>query len=665
MTQIKPLMLDPIKQIKFVEKPRYYYDTSHIDIPCFKYIDKRCVDLHKNYIYKNRYLKKTIFVEKIKYIPKFVTKEKIIDVPQIVYKNKYVDKPIYIMKNKIISKPVNMVVEKVIPILKEKTKNKTKCLDEIEINKFLEKKYVKSTISIKNYDNNVIRACSILETLIKKTNNKNYKIFFIYLKSYLRFRKNVLGNNINYYNLNSASFLKNRNNENILNIKEEIEEYEKHDIFFNKEINKFICCILEENKSNLYNSCKEEVENEETPHIKNTKEPKKKINLNNYVIDHNIYMENENKPSLISKNNETENLESPVVIPYEYFIKGKKEEIHLLDGKLNENCNVLHPIFSDLNKLKKKENCNEIKISELHINLKVENRENFKKFYEKSYEKPYFEFLSNEESNNLNLRKKKENNENIYKCKRTMRKSAIIQNSNRKKREQNNNNTLEKDYKKKNINETLCKKNSSDSDLIIGNFIKNVRNDKLLYRHKNEVEEKFKEERKNENEILYINSLYNNNYSEQSNIKKIENDKMVDVESKKYIRNCYKLNKLLDYKKSIKEDETIFILLYKIINELKIHNNYTKNKKIEEKKIMYIYKAQNIIYKYKKLFENHSNNIQKLHYYLKKNEVILLKDILVYIVEVMNKIKREYKGMEKQIEKQILELEETICNRST
>ncbi|CRG97061.1 conserved Plasmodium protein, unknown function [Plasmodium gallinaceum] len=641
MMHIEPLILDPIKQLKFVEKPKYFYKTSYINIPCIKYIEKKYVDLHENYIYKNFYVKKTIYVEKIKHIPKIVTKEKTIEIPKIIYKNKYVDKPIYVIKNKIIHKPVNMVIEKVIPVLEGKTRNEQKYLDEIEIkNLFLKIKDAKYITNNKNYNNVVIIACNILEALIKKICGKHYKEFFIYLKSCFKCYKNVLDSNNNHHNINGTLFLKGKNNESFLNIKREIEKYEEHDIFFNMEINKFINCISEENKSNLYNSFKGKIKNEKTPYIKNMNELRKKINLNNYSIDHNIDKENESKFPLISKNDKKKSSECPIFIPYKDFVDKKNKEIHLLEGKLHKNCN-------------------EIKTSELNKNFKIKNKKNFKHFYEKNYPDYNFESFNNDKNNNLILSKIKEN---VYNNKRILRNDVIMLNSCGKNRKQNNSNILEMNYKKKNIKEILYKKNSSESDIIIDDFIKNIRNNKLL--HITKTKKNSIEKRKSRNEIFNINSSLNSNYYKRFDVKKFENDKIETFGNEKFIRNCNKSSKLLDYGKNTKENENILILLYKIINEFKINNDYEKNnKKTDEKKIIYICKTQNIINKYKKLFENYNNDIKNLHYYFKKNEIFLLKDILVYIIEIMNRIKYEYRGMEKQIEEQIYEIEETIRNR--
>ncbi|CZT99590.1 hypothetical protein PFAG_04104 [Plasmodium falciparum Santa Lucia] len=198
----------------------------------------------------------------------------------------------------------------------------------------------------------------------------------------------------------------------------------------------------------------------------------------------------------------------------------------------------------------------------------------------------------------------------------------------------------------------FTRNDSKDSKMIIANFINRIKDSKQEQNNEDMMLKKYTHKKKKKNSYQSIC----NNYTEHLNFKNInmENEQKISFSNYNNQSNVFK-----EYEKIVKKNEEILILLYKIIYKLNIFDiNKKFNKKIEDVVNIYIIKVNNIISTYKLLLQY--DNIQRrklLEYYFKKNEIMLLKNILKYIIQLMSEIKHQYSGIKKQIQKKIMEIQ--------
>ncbi|SOV16685.1 conserved Plasmodium protein, unknown function [Plasmodium gaboni] len=397
---------------------------------------------------------------------------------------------------------------------------------------------------------------------------------------------------------------------------------------FQKEINIFINCIngheIKDKEKNYVDTSHVMVgsEDEFIFYLRNIQDNQKRENkikekqLQNYNINWNEYSKNYKRTPNKWNECDIEKKQKKKKINYSSNSICKNNEKIIFENMLNKNEKILNNKISEIIEFGKKRNDPNI--------YKCVDRSNYtylKNYNLKGYKNGFMNI-----SNNYN----ELNNINIYNC----------------DEEDDIWNTF-----------MFTRNDSKDSKMIIDNFVNKIKdsnqkqnNDDITL--KDITFKKYTHKKKKKKSYQRIN----NNYTQHLNFKNIN----MQNEQKTYLSTYNnESNVFREYEKIVKKNEKILILLYKIIYKLNIFDiNKKFNKKIEDVVNIYIIKVNNIISTYKLLLQY--DNIQSrkmLEYYLKKNEIILLKNILKYIIQLMSEIKRQYSGIKKQIQKKIMEIQ--------
>ncbi|SPJ11622.1 conserved Plasmodium protein, unknown function [Plasmodium sp. DRC-Itaito] len=404
---------------------------------------------------------------------------------------------------------------------------------------------------------------------------------------------------------------------------------------FQNEINIFINCINGHEKKN------KEINYVETSHVmagsedefifylRNIQDDQKKEKnikekqLHSYNINYGEYNKNYTTTQHKWKEGEIEKKKKKKKKNYSSnFMEknniNKNNENIIFENMLNKNEKILNHKISEIIEFGKKRNDSNI--------YNRGNRNNYtylKNYNLKGYENGYMNI-----SNNYN----ELNNNNIYNC----------------DEEDDIWNTF-----------MFSRNDSKDSKMIIANFVNKIRDSKQEQNNEDMTLpdmtlKKYTHEKKKKK--YSYKSIDNNYTTTHLNFKNInmENEQKISFSTYNNQSNVFK-----EYEKIVKKNEKILILLYKIIYKLNIFDiNKKFNKKIEDVVNIYIIKVNNIISTYKLLLQH--DNIQRrklLEYYFKKNEIMLLKNILKYIIQLMSEIKHQYSAIKKQIKKKIMEIQ--------
>ncbi|SBS96692.1 conserved Plasmodium protein, unknown function [Plasmodium malariae] len=466
-------------------------------------------------------------------------------------------------------------------------------------------------------------------------------------------RARSFGSTCCYYddNTNKHSFLKSKRSENAINIKREIEQCEKEHVSFRKEISKFIDSIKKENRSNMANTpneantpnkAKESINTNDKSsdgtgrnngHLTNSSKKNfflfYKNKLNRFQKDNSKSKENKSKiPLTANKEELLKNAENLTLLHDENvsIVKGNTK-IHML----YKNNKILTPIIFSLNEKREAGNSSETETSSLYKKkLKIDSGLSTNEFCESTCLNSNIDLFDKKGyDNNYTLKEDEEM------CSKVNKKSyEQVKNKNEK------------------INKKLRKKDSIDSTTIIDIFIKNIEEDECQNRKNIDFSSMF--------------SLYNyNNYdSYLLDSENFENYKMITSKNKDDFADNDVQNILFEYEKLVKGNRKILVLLFCIFNKLKIIDSCKDvNRKIEKGIRIYIHEVKNIVKNYEEFFTNQDNkNTQKLHYYFKRNEIVLLKNILLCIIDLMSKIKYECRVFKKEVQKEIRQVEEVIYN---
>ncbi|SOV79508.1 conserved Plasmodium protein, unknown function [Plasmodium sp. gorilla clade G3] len=437
-----------------------------------------------------------------------------------------------------------------------------------------------------------------------------------------------------YFNINKKCLQKENGIDMNPNIVDGTEVNNELYLQFQNEINIFINCINGHEKRNKESNYVETShvmagsEDEFIFYLRNIQDNQKKENniKEKQLHSHNINLSEYNKNYTITEHkwNEGEIEKKKKKKKKNYSSNSieknninKNNEYIIFENMLNKNEKILNNKISEIIEFGKKRTDS----TNIYNCINRKNYTNLKNYYLKGYENRYMNISKN--YNELN-------NMNIYNC----------------DEEDDIWNTF-----------MFTRNDSKDSKMIIANFVNKIRDSNQERNNENMTLpditlKKYTHKKKKKNSYQSID----NNYTQHLNFKNInmKNEQTISFSTYNNQSNVFK-----EYEKVVKKNEKILILLYKIIYKLNIFDiNKKFNKKIEDVVNIYIIKVNNIISTYKLLLQYDNIQTRKmLEYYLKKNEIMLLKNILKYIIQLMTEIKRQYSGIKKQIQKKILEIQ--------
>ncbi|GAB69252.1 hypothetical protein PCYB_146800 [Plasmodium cynomolgi strain B] len=116
---------------------------------------------------------------------------------------------------------------------------------------------------------------------------------------------------------------------------------------------------------------------------------------------------------------------------------------------------------------------------------------------------------------------------------------------------------------------------------------------------------------------------------------------------------------LLEYKQMVKDNKKMLNLLQRVMHQVEVTNRSSEvNKKIEKGMSTYLRKVERMVSKYREALKcDDFNRARRLHRHFKANEMVMLRCVLNYVIDLMRHVKYECKDLRQEIEREICELD--------
>ncbi|CAA9991224.1 conserved Plasmodium protein, unknown function [Plasmodium knowlesi strain H] len=145
---------------------------------------------------------------------------------------------------------------------------------------------------------------------------------------------------------------------------------------------------------------------------------------------------------------------------------------------------------------------------------------------------------------------------------------------------------------------------------------------------------------------------------------------------KSSIPNCYSITRkdskthgdyqeastvLLQYEQIVKDNRKMLNLLQRVMHQIEMTGSSEINKKIEKGIIMYLKKVERMMRKYKEALKcDDFSKSRRLYRHFRTNEIVMLRCVLNYVIDLMRHVKYECKDLRREIEREICEVELAI-----
>ncbi|KJP87393.1 hypothetical protein AK88_02950 [Plasmodium fragile] len=198
---------------------------------------------------------------------------------------------------------------------------------------------------------------------------------------------------------------------------------------------------------------------------------------------------------------------------------------------------------------------------------------------------------------------------------------------------------------------------SSESTKIIEQFVKSI--------ERNQSGQKEKKEDMDKEKINYATVPSDSNPLNAMNVQNVTILNGYTITAKKskiHADDQDASTVLLEYKQMVKDNKKMWSLLQRVMYQIQVTNSSVEvNKKIEKGISTYLRKVERIVNKYREALEcDDFNKTTRLHRHFRANEMVMLRSVLHYVIDLMRHVKYECKDLRREIEREICEVEEAI-----
>ncbi|EUD64904.1 hypothetical protein C922_04748 [Plasmodium inui San Antonio 1] len=119
---------------------------------------------------------------------------------------------------------------------------------------------------------------------------------------------------------------------------------------------------------------------------------------------------------------------------------------------------------------------------------------------------------------------------------------------------------------------------------------------------------------------------------------------------------------LQEYKQMIKDNKKMLNLLQRVMHHIELTNRSSEvNKKIEKGISTYLRKVERMVSKYREALEcNDFNRTRRLHRHFRANEMVMLRYVLNYVIDLMRIVRYQCRDLRRKIEREICEVQRAI-----